>query len=113
MQTISVKAALAQLDVLAGQDVTLEGILHFAFERIALEHYPLSESAGHSSSLSLWTGAGSLGFDVEACRKLNGKRVLAQGTLSGPDPRLGGCGHMSAYPAELLLRYLTKWPQQV
>lgn len=102
-----VNAVLDALNDLAGEDVCITGVLHFDFEDVSLNHWPQSERRdGYQSSIWLVTGLGSLGFDPIACKRLSGKRVLVQGSLLKPDPALGGCGHMSLWPAELLARTL-------
>ena len=81
----------------------------FEFENISLQHLPAGERKDHHGScLWLSVGSGSLAFDVQACRKLHGKAVVVEGTLLKPDPSLGGAGHMSLWPAELLARSLTR-----
>lgn len=108
-EALSVNAALEQLEALQGIDVQIQGILHFQFEDVALYHHPQAERKdGYDSSIWLDVGAGSLGFDTEACARLNGKLVSAQGTLFGPDPKFGGCGHGSLWPATMLARTLER-----
>lgn len=108
-QPLSVNAALSALPALDGNDVQIDGILHFEFEDVALYHYPKRERHdGYGSSIWLEVGTGSLGFDRAVCARLNGKRVTVQGTLYGPDAGFGGCGHMSLWPAVLLARTLER-----
>lgn len=107
IETLSVNTALSNLSMLNGKDVQVQGILHFYFEDVALYHYPASERKdGYESSIWLSVGMGSLGFDKKACSRLSGKLVTVQGTLHSPNVTLGGCGHMSLWPATLLARTL-------
>ncbi|MFC7517867.1 hypothetical protein ACFQUU_22930 [Herbaspirillum sp. GCM10030257] len=104
---ISVNQAIDDLVVLDGQEVIVQGILHFDFEEVALYHFPTAQRrAAYDSSIWISTGTGSLGFNEEACKRLHGKRVTIEGRLLKPAPDLGGCGHMSLWPAELLARTL-------
>ena len=106
---LTVNQALDDLPKLAGQDVSIQGILHFEFEDIAVYHFPQSERKEDcQSAIWLSTGMGGLGFNEDACQRLNGKRVVVTGTLFQPDPHFGGCGHMSVFPAELLARTLER-----
>ena len=94
---------------LAGTDVRVSGILHYAFEDVAIYHWPKSESRPeYESSIWLETGSGSLRFDDEACLSMNGKLVVVEGVLVLPDERFRGCGHMSLWPAALLARTLER-----
>lgn len=105
---LSVNEALTRLSELVGQDIRIQGILSFGFEEVCISQFPAAERAdGYRSSIWLWVGTGSLGFDREACRRLDGKRVLVEGSLSAATPTMG-CGHMGGWPAELLVRTLTR-----
>lgn len=101
---LSVNEAISQLNQRAGTTVCVVGILSFDFEDVSLWHFPKAERGEYNDS-SLWlsTGYGSLQFDEHAMRRLSGHRVQVLGTLHGPDPVLGGCGHMSGFPAEILV----------
>ena len=106
---LSINAALDELPPLVGQDVALEGVLRFEFEGTALDHFPKSERrnpqvGGPSEVSSVWlsVGSSSLPFNEEQLRRWHGKRVTVLGTLLGPDANMGGCGHFSAFPAEVL-----------
>jgi len=110
-----VNTALDALATLAGQDIALVGILRFEFEGTALDHFPKSErrnaddgSPPESSSIWLSVGSGALQFNEEQLRRWHGKRVTVLGTLLGPDEKLGGCGHLSAFPAEVLARSIER-----
>lgn len=101
---LSVNEAISQLNQRAGTTVCVVGILSFDFEDVSLWHFPKAERGEYNDS-SLWlsTGYGSMQFDEHAMRRLSGHRVQVLGTLHGPDPVLGGCGHMSGFPAEILV----------
>ncbi|WP_431258703.1 hypothetical protein ACQ86G_30220 [Roseateles chitinivorans] len=105
---LSVNEALARLPELEGRDIRIEGVLSFDFEDVCVSHFPADERAdGYRSSIWLWVGTGSLGFDREACRRLSGRRVVVEGSLSAATPTMG-CGHMGLWPAELLVRTLNR-----
>lgn len=106
---LNVNQALANLSGLENTDVTVEGILHFEFEDVAIYHWPKSERfPNYGSGIWLSVGMGSFNFDVEICRQLNGKRVVVEGLILKPDAHFGGCGHMNMWPAELIARTLSK-----
>lgn len=112
---LSVNAALGALATLVGKDVTLEGILRFDLEGTALDHFPKAERRNvqgdgpvEASSVWLSVGSGALQFNEEQLRRWHGKRVTVLGTLLGPDEELGGCGHFSEFPAELLARSIKR-----
>ena len=112
---LSVNAALDELATLAGRDIALVGVLRFEFEGTALDHFPKSErrdaeDLGPLEPSSVWlsVGSGALQFNEEQLQRWHGKRVTVLGTLLGPDEKLGGCGHLSAYPAELLARSIER-----
>lgn len=106
---LSVNEALDQLADLDGQPVAVQGILRFEFEHIAIWHYPKAQRrddgpfGSNSSSIWLSAGCGSIRFTEGGLEKLDGHRVSVLGILHAPDPRLGGCGHMSGSPAEILV----------
>jgi hypothetical protein len=112
---LSVNAALAELATLVGQDVVLEGLLRFEFEGAALDHFPkaerrIAQDDGPLEASSVWlsVGSGALQFNEEQLRRWHGKRVTVLGTLLDPDETLGGCGHFSAFPAEVLARSIER-----
>ena len=85
---LSVNSAVDGLDALAGEDVLVTGVLQFEFEDVSINHWPKAERRdGYQSSIWLFTGGGSLGFNPAACEKMNGKRVLVRGSLLKPDVR--------------------------
>jgi hypothetical protein len=107
--TLSVNEALDQLQRLNGAPVAVYGILHFEFEHIALWHYPKAQRRDvepfgwASSSIWLSTGSGSVQLDERGLKQLHGHRVSVLGILHAPDPHFGGCGHLSASPAEIVV----------
>lgn len=108
-EPLSVNQALAALTTLDGNDVQIEGILHFEFEDVAIYHHPERDrNDGYASSIWLAVGTGSLGFDQVVCSRLNGKLVTVQGTLRAPDAKFGGCGHMSLWPAVVQARTMER-----
>ncbi len=80
VESLTVNEALCELHSLAGNDVEIQGILHFELEDIAIYHHPKSDrKVGYDSSIWLETGMGSLGFSVDVCQRLNGKLVSVRG----------------------------------
>lgn len=102
---LTVNEALERLASLAGKTVAVRGILHYEFEEIAIWHYPKIERNDFDLPSAIWlgTGTGSLQFNPRGMEKLDRHRVIVLGTLYAPNPHLGGCGHMSALPAEILV----------
>ena len=112
---LSVNAVLDQLETLVGKDICLVGILRFEFEGTALDHFPLSErrvakDGGPREPSSVWlsAGPGDLQFNDVQLQRWHGKRVTVLGTLLGSDEKLGGCGHFSAFPAEVVARSIER-----
>lgn len=112
---LSVNAVLDQLATFVGKDISLVGILRFEFEGTALDHFPLSErrvakDGGPREPSSVWlsAGPGDLQFNDVQLQRWHGKRVTVLGTLLGPDEKLGGCGHFSAFPAEVVARSIER-----
>jgi hypothetical protein len=111
MITFSVNEAIEMLDGLAGKDIRVRGLLSFELENVSLNHVPSAErAAGYESSIWLSVGSGTLSFDEKVCKSLHGKVVVVQGTLQKPNPKFGGCGHMSLWPAEIVSRTLERAP---
>lgn len=105
---LSVNQALARLETLNGKDVCVEGVLSFDFEDVCISHFPTRERGeGDRSSIWLEVGNGAMGFDQDICRRLHGKRVVVEGTLSAASAAMG-CGHMGMWPAKLLARDLRR-----
>jgi hypothetical protein len=81
------------LRALAGQDITVEGVLCFEFEGTAIDHLPKVErrepgQAGPTYPSSIWlsVGDGALQFNEDQLKRWHGKRV----TVSGNQPK-GAC----------------------
>ena len=107
VEPLSVNEAIEDLAALVGKDVSVSGLFTFEFENVSLEHWPKAERRDeYQSSIWISTGTGSLQFDERVCKRLSGKRVVVQGTLCQPDPKFGGCGHFSLWPAAILARTL-------
>ncbi|MDX1964678.1 MAG: hypothetical protein SFX18_16125 [Pirellulales bacterium] len=107
--TLSVNEALDQKQKLAGLYVSITGLLHFEFEDVAIYHSPASQlRTDYDSSIWLEVGQGNLRFNPSAYEAMHGKLVVAKGTLLLPDPHIGGCGHMSLWPALLVIRTLER-----
>ena len=103
----SVNEAIDALPGLAGEDISVEGILRFEFEGTAIDHFPKQEQRAFQvlgpiepSSIWLSVGTGALQFNEEQLRRWHGKRVTVHGTQYGPHPDLGRCGHLSGWPVE-------------
>jgi hypothetical protein len=108
-KSLSVNEALDQLGKLNGEPICVHGILRFEFEHLAIWHYPKAgrrdvDPFGQASS-SIWLsiGVGSAQFNERGLEQLNGHRVMVLGTIYAPDPKFGGCGHLSGSPAEILV----------
>lgn len=112
MITFSVNEAIEMLDGLAGKDIRVRGLLSFEFENVSLSHVAFADRApGYGSSIWLTVGAGSLNFNEKVCEGLHGKVVVVEGVLCKPNPKFGGCGHMSLWPAEIVARTLENAPK--
>ena len=112
MELLSINQALDQLESLAGTDVIVYGQLAFEFEHVAVYHIPKCERHPREegdSALWISVGTGSLGFDRDVCQRWHGKTVLIAGKLLKPDPFVGGCGHFSQWPAEILARTMERY----
>lgn len=103
--SLSVNEAIEQLIRLDGEPVAVHGILRYEFEHIAIWHYPKAEQHDDDYGSCIWlsTGSGSVQLNHRGLERLNGHRVSVMGTLHAPDVRLGGCGHMSTAPAEIMV----------
>lgn len=110
--SISVNQAIDRLATAAGNLVVVYGILHFEFEDVSLRHYPVAEQRDEllgayygSGASALWlsAGGGSIQLDETVLRQWNRRRVVVTGTLLAPEKALGGCGHMSGCPGEILV----------
>jgi hypothetical protein len=106
---LQVNQALDRLADLADGPVAIDGQLSFEFEDVSISHLPRQERrdagaesrAAYASSIWLAFTSGSLRPNEEALRRWSGKRVRVTGVLRRPAEHLGGCGHMSLWPAEV------------
>jgi hypothetical protein len=106
---LSINEVIDRLDELAGEQISIKGILSFEFENISISHIPRSERKdGYKSSVWFEVGCGSLTFDEKVCEALHGKVVVAEGSLVKSDPVFGGSGHFSLWPAAFLVRTLER-----
>lgn len=113
--TLSVNSAIDALQEVAGQDITVEGVLCFEFEGTSIDHFPKVErrepgQAGPICPSSIWlnVGDGALRFNEDQLKRWHGKRVTVSGTLSAPPSGFDGCGHMSSCAAEILARAIER-----
>jgi hypothetical protein len=102
---LSVNEALDRLPELAGQHISVVGILEFEYECSAISHFPKKERVERSpwvygSSIWLTSGSGSVSLNPEVLSKWSGHRVQVMGVLQGPGA-FGGRGHMSLWPAQV------------
>lgn len=105
---LSVNSALDDLETLSGCDVLVEGVLRFDFDGAMLNHDPESErrlapvgQPRESSSIWLYFGSTALQSYESQFRRWHGRRVVVRGLLNAPMFH-GGCGHLSAWPAEIV-----------
>lgn len=104
-EPVSVNEAIEQAASHAGEVVVVQGVLNFEFEDISLRHYPFSEQRddGYGSAIWLTAGMGSIQFNEPVLERWSGERVVVTGTIHGSSAGLGGCGHGSMFPAEILV----------
>ena len=113
---LSVNEAIEQLEDLASTNVEIYGVLSLEFEGTCLIHIPknehrpdeLRESAignclMYGSSIWVEFRLKKRGGPREGVSSLDGQHIVARGRLKGPEARLGGCGHFSMWPAELMI----------
>jgi hypothetical protein len=105
---LSVNHAIDQLPTLDGEHVCVEAVLEFDFECVCLWHFPKAERrdkspsgiGAYASSIWLTSGSGAAQLNRNVLAKWSGHRVRVMGVLRKPGT-LGGCGHMSGWPAEI------------
>ena len=105
---LSVNEALEQLDVLAGTNVQIYGVLSLEHEGTCITHIPKEErqpDGGGPMTSSIWVDfiLKKRGGPRGGVSSLDGRYVLARGRLRGPEKGSGGCGHFSFWPAELAI----------
>lgn len=127
MKLMTVNDVIDNVNDVAGDYLYIEGILVFQFEGICVNHWPKSEQrsgwlefegGGRSYDSSLWldVGYGAFSFNRDVLSRWSGKRVVVGGKLLKPDPDFGGTGHMSLWPASVLvtqIELLKEWRKKV
>lgn len=121
MKILSVNQALEHARHKTGACLTVEGILSYEIEDIALYHWPKAEREDGQAS-SIWIECGSAVFtpNDEVLRRWNGKRVVILGTVDvAPESQMdgwdSGYGHFCMWPAQIHPRridLLKRWEQQ-
>lgn len=103
MQMLSVNELVENVSRYEGEYVHVEGVLCHQFESHCIYHWPKSEWNHESEYLSsVWySPAFNFRLEDQTLEKWSGKRIVVGGTVRGPSEHLGGCGHMSAWPAEI------------
>ena len=103
--TISVNQAIVRLAQPPACMVAVRGILNFGFENHSLWHHLVAErhDSPYDSAIWLSAGDGSIQLNEPVLVRWHGRRVRVTGSLYGPRPGFGGCGHMSLFAAELLV----------
>ena len=105
--------AVEQIAALDGKVVSIVGALSLDFEGRCINHIPMSETIygefGESQS-SIWADFDleAIGHDVRWLRQFDKRYVRVLGVLAAPEPRFGGCGHLSMWPAEILIKAIEK-----
>ncbi|WP_197993026.1 hypothetical protein [Gimesia aquarii] len=113
LNPISVNDAIDRLAELAGQDVSLVGVLSLDFEGTSINHIPKSECRSNvvgTYQSSIWVN-----FDfvaINQCEQwldqFDGRHVQVDGILAAPEKSFNGCGHFSLWPAELTVTAIAK-----
>ena len=111
MEPFSVNKALASIETLADADILVFGALAFEFENVGLYHIPKRERNTDDYKSSLWLSIDMdyLGVDREVCKRWHGKTVIVEGQFIKPDPLFGGCGHLSLWLGEILVRTIERF----
>ncbi|GAA5218504.1 hypothetical protein ACFSJ3_08130 [Corallincola platygyrae] len=118
MEILSVNEVIENLNKYAGKNVYLYGLLVWEFENECISHLPAGERKDGFNQSSIWLSCSPLlKFETRAMKKLGHKPVLVEGLVLAPDPELGGCGHLSHWPAEIVAtdieRYKVQWASKV
>lgn len=107
---MSVNAALDELGALSGKEVMVKGSLRFGAKATALDHSPKAQrrrasvdAPPEASSIWLYLDSDPVQFNEARLQMWDGRQVIVKGTLKKPAFH-GGCGHFSAWPAEILVR---------
>ena len=103
MKILSVNEVIENLNEYAGKNVYLQGVLVWEFENVSICHLPRAERKKGFIESSIWLRCNPvLQFEERGMQKLSQKSVLVEGRILAPDPKLGGCGHLSGWPAEIV-----------
>lgn len=110
---LSVMEVLSRLSELDGMEVAVYGALTLEFEGNRLDHIPRAEAPPDDfgwTDCSLWVDLDPKFLDADdpSLQGIRGRHVQILGELHGPDPKYGGCGHMSLWPAEIIIRSISK-----
>lgn len=78
-------------------------------------HQPLPKLENKDSHRGNFESSVWVDFDFEALSQgeswllqFDRRHVVVTGTLESPDPEYGGCGHMSLWPAAILVNAISK-----
>lgn len=121
MKILSVNQALECARHNDGACLTVEGILSFEFENVALYHWPKAERReGYASSIWIEGDGSVFGLNDEVLRRWNGKRVVILGTVdfangTDVDGWDSGFGHFCLWPAQVHPRridLLKRWGKE-
>jgi hypothetical protein len=105
--TLTVNEVLERFPTFDGRLTEVVGLLAWRFENQSLEHAVMAELS-ERSKLWLEVDNETPPLDDELLTRWEGKRVIVTGVVRGPDPKFGGCGHFSLWPAELLVRSIRR-----
>lgn len=105
----TVNETLELLSVYDGRHTEVVGLLAWSFENQSLEHAVRAErgdaqTRATRSEIWLEVDEQTPELDDDLLERWSGKRVVVTGILKSPDPRFGGCGHFSLWPAAILIR---------
>jgi len=110
MEILSVNEVIENLDKYAGKNVYLQGVLVWEFENISICHLPRAERKEGFFESSIWLSCSpGLKFEDRVMQKIAHKPVLIEGKVLAPDPKFGGCGHLSGWPAEIVATDIEKY----
>lgn len=117
LETLSVNAAIERLHELDGQVICVVGALSLDFEGHCIDHIPKSEVAAsdpgksnisYPSSIWVTFDLEAIGCDYKWLKQFDKRHVRVVGMLRSPDPKFGGCGHFSLWPAEITVSAIEK-----
>jgi hypothetical protein len=106
----TVNETLERLSAFGGELVEVIGLLAWRFENRSLESTAVAERGERGERSTLWLEVDdeTPAMDEGMLIRWSGKRVVVSGILRAPDPKFGGCGHFSMWPAELLVRSIRR-----